>query len=886
MTVGWQRIEAIFEAALAVEPAGREDWLTSACAGETELRREVEALLLADAACSGGDFLQGRISAAVEALVAGVEASRVGQKVGPYRLAGELGRGGMGRVYLAERVDQQYRAEVAIKFVHGAFADPAVVARFRAERQILADLNHPGIARLLDGGAAPDGTPFLVMERIAGLPVDRYCDERGLGLRARLRLFLQVCRAVEYAHQALVVHRDLKPSNIMVTEAGEPKLLDFGIARLVDPGAEDAETTVLRALTPAYASPEQARGARATVATDVYSLGVVLYRLLAGREPFLLRGLSPGEVERVLSEVEPERPSLAARRLADGGQVAPMWAGDLAGDLDTIVLKAMGKTPAERFPSVAALREDLERHLEGRPVLARPASAGYRLGKFARRFRRELAAGVVALTAVVALTVWYVTRVAAERDLARREAAKATEVARFLQQLFEVNDPAEARGETITARELLDSAAGRVNRDLADQPEIQATMLRVIGSTYASLAISERATPLLRQALARERALHPAPHPDISAAAIALGTALQDLGEVDSAGPLLAQAYADQRLLFGPVSAEAAEAAGHLGDLRETVGDYAAAESLRTEALRVERQVRPPGDPAIIHAVVELGGLLRRLQRREEAEPLLREGLAALRARYGEENLGVSATERNLGALLRDRGAYAEAESLYRLSLATRRKLLGEDHPEYANTLNSYALLLQQEGDTAGTVVTFAEFIRLIERAYPRPHPSLAAGYNNQGFALFEVGRYEEAATSFRKAIAVQQQVLRPGHANRSHPLVGLGLVRLRQERFAEAEGYLRQALVIREGALPAGHRDIGEGYSDLGAALLGERRFAAAESALARGQEILLIADGTDGYRTRRATRRLAELYEAWGRPDQAARYRLPLADSAASGR
>ncbi len=886
MSAGWARVEALFEAAMGVESAGRDAWLTGACDGDADLRREVEALLAADAACSAADFLQGRISAAVEAMVDGVEASRVGEVIGPYRLTGELGRGGMGRVYRAERVDRQYRAEVAIKFVQGALANPALVARFRAERQILSDLNHPGIARLLDGGGAADGTPFLVMECIDGLPIDQYCETRGLGLRARLQLFLRVCRAVEYAHQALVVHRDLKPSNILVTGAGEPKLLDFGIAKLVDPGAAEEETTVLRALTPAYASPEQARGARVTVASDVYSLGVVLFRLLAGREPFQLKGLSPGEVERVLTEVEAERPSAAAGRATEAGLPPRPWARALAGDLDTIVQKAMGKTPAERYPSVAALREDLERHLDGRPVLARPARAGYRLGKFVRRHRREVAAAVVVLAAVVALTAWYVGRVAAERDRARQEAAKATEVAGFLQQLFEVNDPEESRGETITARELLDSAAGRVDRDLAGQPEVQATMFRVIGTTYASLGLSERALRPLRHALERERALHQAPHPDIATAALALGTTLQDIGEVDTAGALLAAAYADRKALFGPVSAEAAEAAGHLGYLRETVGDYAAAESLWTEALRVSRKVYPPGDPAITKVLVELGGMLRRLQRRQEAEPLLREGLAAQRARFGEQNLEVSATERNLAALLRDQGGYVEAESLYLQSLATRKKILGENHPEYANTLNSYALLLQQKGDTAGTVAAFAEFIRLIERAYPRPHPSLAAGYNNQGFALFEVGRDEEAAASFRKAIAVQDQVLRPGHVNRSHPLVGLGLVRLHQQRFAEAEGYFRRALAIRQGALPAGHRDIGEGYSDLGAALLGQRRFTAAESALVRGHEILLAADGEEGYRTRRVTRRLGDLYDAWGRPDQAARVRLPLADSAASSR
>ncbi|MBK7922952.1 MAG: serine/threonine protein kinase [Gemmatimonadetes bacterium] len=876
MTAAWNRVETLFEAALARGPAGRGAWLTEACAGDAELRREVEALLDADAACSGGDFLQGRISAAVEALVAVTDASRVGEVVGAYRLTGELGHGGMGRVYLAERVDRQYRAEVAIKFVQGALANPALVARFRAERQILADLTHPGIARLLDGGAAPDGTPFLVMERIAGLPIDRFADTQGLGLPERLRLFLQVCRAVEHAHQALVVHRDLKPSNIMVTEAGEAKLLDFGIATLVDPSADGEETTMLRALTPAYASPEQVRGARATMATDVYSLGVVLYRLLAGREPFHLRGLTPGQVERVLAETEPERPSTAARRARDGARLS--WAGALAGDLDTIVGRAMGKTPVERYATVAALREDLERHLDGRPVLARPASAGYRLGKFVRRYHREVVTGVLALAALVALTVWYVTRLAAERDRARLEAAKASEVAGFLQELFEVSDPSVARGETVTARELLDRASTRIDEDLAGQPAVQATMLRVMGSVYGSLGLSDRARPILERSLAVHRGLYGGPHPETATTELLLGITRQDLGDVKGAEPLIRSALATRTALYGAADTSVTEAQAHLAYLLETVGEYAAAESLLVEALRVNRRLYPPQDPAIVRSVARLGGLLRRMDKSAEAEPLLREALAAGRAVHGERHLAVASIERNLAALLRDKGGYAEADSLYRLALATRRALLGESHPEVATTLNSHALLLQAMGDTLGAVAVFEEFVRVTARAYAAPHPSLAAGYNNLGYALLDAGRFDAAVASFQKALALQDQVLRRGHANRAHPLVGLGLVRMRQGRVADAESFFRRALAIRRNALPAGHRDVGEALSDLGAALAALRRFSPAESALVEARGILLVTDGATGSRTERAERRLAALYEAWGRPDSPESQRLPL--------
>jgi len=882
MTERWKRVEALFAEALGLDPAARPAFLDQACAGDGAARREVEELLDADARCTGDDFLEGSIVAAVDEC-SGLNLSRLGQEIGPYRLTGELGRGGMGRVYLAERVDQQYRSEVAIKFVQGTLGSPDLVARFRSERQILADLNHPSIARLLDGGTAPDGTPFLVMERIIGQPVDRYCETRALDLPGRLRLFLQVCRAVQFAHQALIVHRDLKPSNILVTDAGQPKLLDFGIAKLLDPDAPDHETTQLRALTPAYASPEQVRGARATVATDVWSLGVLLYRLVAGREPFQLRGLSPGEVERHLAEVDPERPSEAARR---PGPPAIPRGGVPAADLDTIILRALGKTPAERYPSIAALAEDLERCLDGRPVLARPATLGYRLGKFTRRYRRELLLAGGALAVTVALTAWYLVRLATARDRAEQASARAEEVADFLTRLFEVSDPAQSGGETITARELLDRGAARIQSALDGQPAVQATMLRVIGDAYGRLGLSEQARPLLEQALTRRRSLASGPDAETATTELTLGITLQDLGDIAGAEPLIRQARATRVKLFGPDHRLVSEAVASLAFLHETKGEFPAAESLWVEVLRVNQRVYPPGAAEITHARVELGGLFRRLGRWQEAEPLLRQGLAEQRARTGERDLDVAATERNLASMLRDRGAFAEAESLYLLALATRRDLLGAAHPEYANTLNSYALLLQQKGDTAAAIAAFQEFITVVRQAYHEPHPSLAAGYSNLAFAELEARRYPEAARHFRLAMQVQDRVLSPGHPNRAHPLVGLGLVRWREGRPTAAEPLFRRALAIRRAALPEGHRDIGEALSDLGACLTDLGRYAEAESVLVEGHRILVAAEGTDARRTRRVEARLALLYDHWDRPDAARLYRPQVIPDSSPGR
>ena len=346
----WQEVQALFLAAADLAPAARAAYLAEACAGDPTLRDEVLALLAADGRANASPFITGAVAAAAEAVAGAAPPapSRLGERVGPYRLVRELGRGGMGTVYLAERADGQYQASVAIKFVRGSLAAPELARRLVAERQILAGLTHPNIAWLLDGGTATDGTPYLVMEHVAGEAIDTWCERRGLGLAARLALFRRVAAAVQYAHQALVVHRDLKPSNILVTADGTPKLVDFGIAKLL--AGEGAETTAtVRALTPAYAAPEQVLGDRITVATDVYGLGGVLYRLLAGRAPLDLAGLSPGEIEHRICEQSPAAPSAAARGAASA------WRRSLKGDLDTIVLTALSKEPGRRYATAEAL---------------------------------------------------------------------------------------------------------------------------------------------------------------------------------------------------------------------------------------------------------------------------------------------------------------------------------------------------------------------------------------------------------------------------------------------------------------------------------------------------------------------------------------------------
>src|SRR5215475_12190576 len=448
----WQRIENVFRTTVDRPADERDAYLTRACDGDEDLRREVLSLLEQGTA---EDFIRDPIASAALAFTAISNDDLTGERVGPYRVKRLIGRGGMGDVYEAERDDEQFRQQVAIKIIKRGMDTEFVRDRFLRERQILASLDHPHIARLIDGGATPDGSPYFVMEFVAGEPITDYCRRQSLSVNEKLKLFLKVCSAVQYAHQKLVVHRDLKPSNILIDEDGEPKLLDFGIAKLLSPDGSQPQTrteTALRLMTPEYASPEQARGQAVATTTDVYSLGVVLYELLTDRRPYEFRTYSPAEIERTICDTGIEEPSKVVGRMT--GADAKL-ARQLAGDLDNIAMMAMRIEPERRYQSVEQFSEDIRRHLAGMPVVARKDTFGYRAGKFVRRHK----AGVAILAPLIVLAVAMTdqaARIARERDRANQETATAQAATQSLVAMFEVADPDKARGNVITARELLD----------------------------------------------------------------------------------------------------------------------------------------------------------------------------------------------------------------------------------------------------------------------------------------------------------------------------------------------------------------------------------------------------------------------------------------------
>jgi len=708
----WEEADALFQAILEHPSAQRQAVLARATADDPELRRVVGELLRAEAASA--DFLArpveelsdipwARVLARATTLAGGPfaeeEMDRAGEVVGPYRLLRKLGRGGMATVYLAERADGLWEQHVALKLVRRGLDTEDVVRRFLAERQILSSLNHPNIASLLDGGTTDEGLPYLVMEYVEGTPLTEYCDEQELGIEERLRLFCAVARAVQHAHRSLVVHRDLKPSNILVTSEGRVKLLDFGIAKILDPAGDGSRTrTALRPLTPEYASPEQVEGAVITTASDVYQLGFLLCELLSGRRPYeLRRGLSPARLRARLDDVDPTRPSAlvtpaAARRR---GLTPEKLTRRLRGDLDNIVLDALPRGPERRYPSPAALVEDLERHLEGLPVRARPATLPYRIRKLFRR-RPWLApvttAALVVLAGYVLTLVRHSRQLEEERNLARLEAERSEEVQQILVDLFRTADPWEEsgpRGQDVTVREALGEGAERVRTELDGRPVVQARLLGAIADVYANVDLLEPARALREEALALERRTH------------------------------------------GPGSAEVARSLRKLGTLVAVEGPLDSAQALLTRSLALTRATHGPADTAVARVLVDLADLAQKRGRGDEAERHLVAAVELLRAHEPPPAAPLAAAYTGLLDFYPAAGRLVEARAAASEAIRLSRQAFGESHPRTATALVQAADLHDWEGRWSEAVPIYRQAIDILDRTLGSHHQTSLGARNN-----------------------------------------------------------------------------------------------------------------------------------------------------------
>ncbi len=848
----YQRLKAVYAAALEVDTDQRAAAVAAACAGDDDLLNEARTLF---AFHDRAEVFIERSAFAVGAhLLTKYDNYSLSERlVGHYRLIKELGHGGMGAVFLAARADDQFRKEVAIKIVKRGLDSEETRRRFRHERQILAGLDHPNIARLLDGGATEEGLPYLVMDYVEGLPINQYCDSHSLSTTARLQLFRLVCAAVHYAHQRLVIHRDIKPGNILVTEEGTAKLLDFGIAKLLDP--QLAETightaTEIRLMTPEYASPEQVRGEEITTTTDVYSLGVLLYEILTGHRPYRVNSRRPDEIARAICEQDPERPSLVVSRDArssgahEGSQTKKPFnrshndepAGlkrRLSGDLDNIVLKAMQKEPHRRYVSVEQFSEDIRRHLDGLPVLARKDTISYRTLKFVRRHKLGVAAALLVLLTVLAgiLATARQARVAArERDQARLEKAKAERVNAFLQEMLSSADP-QKQGSSVKAVDLLADAALRAEIDLSKQPETLAEVRRTIGNTYVGLGLFSQGEPLLRQALESHQQLFGMEHPDTA-------KTLHDLAE-----------------------------------LMRGKGEFAEAENLFQQALAIQRRLAPAGDLATATTLRNLGAVLLQHGKTSESEAPAREALAMTRRLVGNNHLNVAIALSLLGLVDEYRGNLSEAEKLYRESIDVFRQL---GHAKALQTLVMMNLATnltsQKKFDEADGI--FRSAIELSTELFGAEHHNVAIVMTHYGRMYFLKADYRRAEEILRTALQIERKVLPAGHSESAQTLVTLGIVLTKNGKAKEGEEYLREALVIRQQALPKGHWTTANVTSMLGECLTVQGRYAEAEPLLLAGYEEIKAALGEKHPRTLEARERLPKLYEAWGKAEEGEKF------------
>ncbi len=775
----------------------------------------------------------------------------------------------MSVVYLAERSDQAYEHQVAVKLVYPGLVDPRLAERLVAERQILARLEHPNIARLLDGGTTDDGVPFFVLERIDGLPIDRHCDERGLSIPERIRLFRTVCAAVAHAHRNLVVHRDLKPSNILVGADGEPKLLDFGIAKVLSPNEleEEGARTISPALTPSYASPEQLRGEPVTTATDIYSLGVVLYRLLTGALP---RTSPTWPTTSAVGSGEVDSPSRRARRIEPAQRGATLSPEEiarrrgttprglvrqLAGDLDNILQKALRHEPERRYASVERLGEDLRRYLEHLPVEARPDGWGYRAAKFLRR--NPLAAVLAVLLGLSSLGYGFFASIQSRRV----ERERSERALSLLVDLFRGADPtARATSSKPTVEEVLDLGARHLLERVEGEPEVEAHLASVIGDVYLNLGAFDRAKPMIVRALSLSgRTAIPAAERLIYLYQFGL---LQFVTGHHSQGERILTACQLQQKALGPAAEVArANTLEALGRSRFQLGRLDDAYAAQREALSIRLKALGADDPQVASSLSYLASVRGRQGDSGAALGMFQLALRIARRNFVPDHPMICDLLQGYAVTLAERGKLTEGEAALREALAGQRRRLGEAHPDIAFTIDSLATNLMYEGRYPEAEAEYREGLAMRQKILGPEHPLTGLSLSNLGDLHRRMGLLKEAEVELRQSLTMIEKAYGPAHLNTSRPMVSLARLLLGRGDAEEALQLLDRSLPSRVATFAPHHYRIAEVENDRGAALLALGRRDEA-SPLLRSSCIDLVASlPADDYRVVNAKNRLAEI-------------------------
>jgi eukaryotic-like serine/threonine-protein kinase len=866
----WQRIQQLYECALPLEAEARAKLLLAECANDATLREQVLALLIATD--DDGGELEHRVDRTL-ASNADPNEAMPGRIIGRYRVIRTLGRGGMGIVYLAERADQHYHQHVALKVMSRGLFHGEPAGRFRAERQILARLTHPHIARLLDGGQTENGTPFLVMEHVEGVRIDEYCHANRVTKRARLLLVQQVCAAVQYAHQNLIVHRDIKPSNILVTADGATKLLDFGIAKLLDPtntGVTSPVTRVRdRVLTPENASPEQLRGDPVGTASDIYSLGVLLYELLSGTRPYRFAGRSISEIEKLINESPPVPPSVQR----------PELARELSGDLDNIVMKAMHRDPERRYSSAAALAQDIQNYLDGLPVRARPDTWIYRTSKFLRRNTVEVAGAATGAVLIATVLVFYTISMAAERDTAKRERQTASAVAEFMMDVFRRANPNESRGNTVTVREALDAAARRIDTDLSNQPRLRLTLMRHMTQAYNGLGLWPQARDMMESAVAQERSAFGNRGVELARSLETLGHVYHNMSRFDAAASAFDEAMSirkalgidEQREAVTLLSAIAgnfrsrqqfAEAIEHhrraealaralsprndavLGQVLQAfamtyaeAGDQQNAERYARAALPLTRGLVVEGYDIHANVLSTLGTTLQRQYKLEEAEHVHREFVARQTKQLGPDHLLVGRAQNNFGHVLRAKGDYAAAEQAYGEALRVYRQLSETDPLDVGVAWHNLGTLHHYSGELDRSLPELDQALQFKSKATGPRSPQMVSTLLEKSAVLRDLGRLQEARASFAAAQSIAAEKYDAN--DRRHALLLLEQGRIKVALGATDAGASDLSVAVANLRKQDDPAKLAEALASLGDALLAASKPAEARAALTESLQI-----------------------------------------------
>lgn len=793
----WTRIDAAFQTAVELAGDERDDYIAKLTDEDPAVAAGVIKLLASDR--QDEDFLVAPVASTIEAITKDTTDPFIGRRMGVWTIERRIAEGGMGAVFLASRSDDNYQQQAAIKIMGAQLVAGDAIARFKAERQILANLNHPYIGKLIDGGTTDEGLPYLIMEYVSGLPIDKYCDKQRLGVRQRMRLFQKVCEAVDYAHRQLVVHRDLKPNNILVDENGDPKLLDFGIAKLLD--ADSYKNTIavtqqgVRAMTPEYASPEQVRGEQVSVATDVYALGVLLYKLLSGRTPFgAVDGKAQSVVQAILDE-EPSRPSAAITHpttvVSKEDDVSSLrrttyaqLCKTLSGDLDNIVLMAIRKEPERRYATAATLSEDIDNFLGQRPVAARRNELLYTLGKFCRRNRIALAAAL----AVVIVSIVAVAQIIDERNKAELAAVRASQVSGFLNGLFESASPFVSKGTKITAEQLLDEGVRNI-RELDDQPMLQAELYSVMGRNYSSLGYLDQAIELLKTALVEKRST---------------GTPL-----------------------------EIADTLAALSEAQRQYRELEEAETNLRQALTIYEQELGRESVKYAGSMSRLGVTLYDRRQQDEAKAVYEEALQLWRVLDMEETMQYASTMSNYANVIDSMGDYDNAAKYMDDAVEVSIRQNGKHHPDTIIWMHNRGQLMVRQGNDVEAFERFAETVALGKATWPANHPQIAWMLTSRANLSKRLGNFELAKSLYEEAAAITEIANGVESMDYIHVLRAQAFMLQDMARYKAAEDKFEQALSLLDRV--SNERSYQHGMLRLGLAISVSRlgRFTDAEQLL-----------------------------------------------------